>query len=444
MASNIRVKTEKFRAINDADIIIDGITLVAGENGCGKSTISKLLYFLFKTVSNYDIVVKQKLNNSLRDVLRFLEIFQQEIVYIQSDRKIRDEYRKEIEELRRSLFYSDFLLEESEKWIALIDKVEYLYSNYSKKEDENLFRNSNSVGSRINRLNRIIKEILREDYNVEDYRQAFSNVKQLVIDKFKEAKGKIDSRPTSIFTEELAKVFTDSKLPKKFDVFEYEDIIVSLEKSNLSIPFSIDQAIYIDTPMMLSIEQSHNEYWDDLNELLLDDSSKNENPISEIISKEIIKGDVEYEDGIFVTDEFKFKREDGSVFNLLDVATGIKSFSILQLLLKNGHLNNKTLMIIDEPESHLHPQWIIEYARIIVLLNKYFGVKFFLASHNPDMVQAIRYISEKENILDDVNFYLAKKEEGKYVYNYEFLQKEIDPIFESFNIALDRINKYGI
>ncbi|MDM1043190.1 MULTISPECIES: AAA family ATPase [Empedobacter] len=444
MASNIRVKTEKFRAINDADIIIDGITLVAGENGCGKSTISKLLYFLFKTVSNYDIVVKQKLNNSLRDVLRFLEIFQQEIVYSQSDRKIRDEYRKEIEELRRSLFYSDFLLEESEKWIALIDKVEYLYSNYSKKEDENLFRNSNSVGSRINRLNRIIKEILREDYNVEDYRQAFSNVKQLVIDKFKEAKGKIDSRPTSIFTEELAKVFTDSKLPKKFDVFEYEDIIVSLEKSNLSIPFSIDQAIYIDTPMMLSIEQSHNEYWDDLNELLLDDSSKNENPISEIISKEIIKGDVEYEDGIFVTDEFKFKREDGSVFNLLDVATGIKSFSILQLLLKNGHLNNKTLMIIDEPESHLHPQWIIEYARIIVLLNKYFGVKFFLASHNPDMVQAIRYISEKENILDDVNFYLAKKEEGKYVYNYEFLQKEIDPIFESFNIALDRINKYGI
>ena len=342
------------------------------------------------------------------------------------------------------MFYSDFLLEESEKWIALIDKVEYLYSNYSKKEDENLFRNSNSVGSRINRLNRIIKEILREDYNVEDYRQAFSNVKQLVIDKFKEAKGKIDSRPTSIFTEELAKVFTDSKLPKKFDVFEYEDIIVSLEKSNLSIPFSIDQAIYIDTPMMLSIEQSHNEYWDDLNELLLDDRSKNENPISEIISKEIIKGDVEYEEGIFVTDEFKFKREDGSVFNLLDVATGIKSFSILQLLLKNGHLNNKTLMIIDEPESHLHPQWIIEYARIIVLLNKYFGVKFFLASHNPDMVQAIRYISEKENILDDVNFYLAKKEEGKYVYNYEFLQKEIDPIFESFNIALDRINKYGI
>ena len=45
MKSNLRVNTEKFRAINKADILIEGITLVAGENGCGKSTLSKLLYF---------------------------------------------------------------------------------------------------------------------------------------------------------------------------------------------------------------------------------------------------------------------------------------------------------------------------------------------------------------------------------------------------------------
>ena len=142
--------------------------------------------------------------------------------------------------------------------------------------------------------------------------------------------------------------------------------------------------------------------------------------------------------------DFKFKRVDGAVFNLLDVATGIKAFSILQLLLKNGKLNEKTLLIIDEPESNLHPQWIIEYARIIVLLNKNLGVKFFLASHNPDMVSAIRYISEKEGVLTNVNFYLAKKENNKFVYNYEFLDKNIDPIFESFNIAINRINEYGI
>jgi predicted ATPase len=145
-----------------------------------------------------------------------------------------------------------------------------------------------------------------------------------------------------------------------------------------------------------------------------------------------------------MADEFKFKRVDGAVFNLLDVATGIKAFSILQLLLKNGHLNEKTLLIIDEPESNLHPQWIIEYARVIVLLNKALGVKFFIASHNPDMVSAIRYISEKEGVLKNVNFYLANKQENTFVYNYHYLDKNIDPIFESFNIAINRINQYGI
>ncbi|NHM08353.1 ATP-binding protein [Flavobacterium sp. CYK-4] len=443
MSSNLRVKTERFRAVNSADIIIDGITLVAGENGCGKSTISKLLYYLFKTISNYDVLVKQKLNKDLRDILRFLEIFQQEVVYSQSDRKVRNEYNREIEDLRRGLFFSDFLEEEIDKWISLVDKVEYLYINYNQAEN-NLFDEGKLSNSRLNRLNRIIKELLGREFEFTDSRDAFGKIKEIISDRFKEAKGKINSRPTSIFIEELANVFSDSKLPRKFEVREYEDIIVSLEKSNLSIPFSIQNAIYIDTPMMISVGDSHNSHWDDLNDLLLEGQSNYKNDITDIISDQIMKGDVEYDDGIFMADEFKFKRKDGAVFNLLDVATGIKSFSIIQLLMKNGHLNNKTLLIIDEPESNLHPQWIIEYARVIVFLNKYFGVKFFLASHNPDMVSAIRYISEKEEILNDVNFYLAKKQNEGFVYDYEFLNKNIDPIFESFNIAIDRINKYGI
>lgn len=448
MASNLRIKTEKFRAVNEADIIIDGITLVAGENGSGKSTISKLLYFLFKTVSNYDVLVKDKLGNSLQDILKFLEIFQQEVVYTQRDRKIRDLYYREIEEIQKHMMKNEFLNEEVSKWISLIDRVEYLYANYSNLEahqnQQDLFFGQKSVNTRMNRLNRIIREVLREDLESNDYREVFQKIKDLVRDKFKEAKGKIDSRPTSIFTEELQKVFSANKLPKKFEVYEYEDIIVSLEKSNLSISFSVDKTIYIDTPMMISVHDSHNEYWDDLNELLLDSTVVHDNDISNIISQQIIKGDVEFDDAIFLGDDFKFKRIDGAIFNLLDVATGIKSFSILQLLLKNGHLNEKTLLIIDEPESNLHPQWIIEYARVIVLLNKYLGVKFFLASHNPDMVSAIRYISEKEGVLAGVNFYLAEKVEDTFVYNYKYLSKNIDPIFDSFNIAISRINKYGV
>ena len=434
---NIRIKTEGFRAVNQADLIIDGITLVAGENGCGKSSISKLLYFLYKTVSNYDFLVKKNLFSSLQDILRFLDIVQQELTINLKDRSLRDEYRREITELKRGLYGSEFLEDELNNWLRVVDKIEQIYTSSEVKTIKP------SVLGKSVRLKYIIKDILKIQNSDDDFLQSFPKIKTLIERRFKESINKIKSRPTSLFIEELKLVFSDGNLPKKFEVLEFDDLIVALDKNNLSIPYSIQNAIYIDTPMMISVEDSHNEHWNDLNELLLEKGNKT-NKFSKVISNEIIQGDVVVEEGLYSADDFKFKRNDGSVFNLLDVATGIKSFSILQLLLKNGILTDKTLLIIDEPESNLHPQWIIEYARIIVMLNKELGVKFFLASHNPDMVSAIRYISEKEGILESVNFYLAEKVKDEFSYNYKFLDKEIDPIFESFNIAIDRINKYGI
>lgn len=434
---NIRVKTEGFRAVNKADLIIDGITLVAGENGCGKSSISKLLYFLYKTVSNYDFLVKKKLFSNLQDILRFLDIVQQELTFSLKDRNLRDEYRREISELKRGLYDSEFLEDELTNWIRVVDKIEQIYTSSDVKSI-----NPSVIGKSV-RLKYIIRDILKIENTDDEFSESFPKIKVLIERRFKEAINKIKLRPTSLFVEELKSVFSDGDLPKKFEVLEFDDLIVALDKNNLSIPYSIQNAIYIDTPMMISVEDSHNEHWNDLNELLLEKGNKT-NKFSSIISNEIIQGDVVVEEGIYSADDFKFRRNDGSVFNLLDVATGIKSFSILQLLLKNGILTDKTLLIIDEPESNLHPQWIIEYARIIVMLNKELGVKFFLASHNPDMVSAIRYISEKEGVLESVNFYLAERKDNKFSYDYKFLDKEIDPIFESFNIAIDRINKYGI
>jgi energy-coupling factor transporter ATP-binding protein EcfA2 len=434
---NIRVKTEGFRAVNKADLIIDGITLVAGENGCGKSSISKLLYFLYKTASNYDFLVKKKLFSSLQDILRFLDIVQQELTINLKDRNLRDEYRREISELKRGLYGTEFLEDELNNWIRVVDKIEQIYTSSDLKTI-----NPTIIGKSV-RLKYIIRDILKIENTDDEFLESFPKIKILIEKRFKDAINKIKLRPTSLFIEELKSIFSDGDLPKKFEVLEFDELIVALNKSNLSIPYSIQNAIYIDTPMMISVEDSHNEHWSDLNELLLEKGNKS-NKFSNVISNEIIQGDVVVEEGIYSADDFKFKRNDGSVFNLLDVATGIKSFSILQLLLKNGILTDKTLLIIDEPESNLHPQWIIEYARIIVMLNKELGVKFFLASHNPDMVSAIRYISEKEGILERVNFYLAERINEKFSYNYKFLDKEIDPIFESFNIAIDRINKYGI
>ena len=102
------------------------------------------------------------------------------------------------------------------------------------------------------------------------------------------------------------------------------------------------------------------------------------------------------------------------------------------------------MLIIDEPEAHLHPQWIVEYARIITMLYKKIGVKFFIASHSTDFVSAIKYISEKQKISKSVSFYLAEEDQNRsFSYNYKSIGTDIEPIFASFNKSLDKIGEYG-
>lgn len=112
-------------------------------------------------------------------------------------------------------------------------------------------------------------------------------------------------------------------------------------------------------------------------------------------------------------------------------------------LIENGYLTENSILIIDEPEAHLHPQWIVEFARILVLLNREVGCKVLLASHNPDMIAAIRSISSAHGTLDATRFYQAEKDPESLRYTYKNLGSDIEEIFQSFNIALERIKDYG-
>lgn len=130
---------------------------------------------------------------------------------------------------------------------------------------------------------------------------------------------------------------------------------------------------------------------------------------------------------------------------LQQAASGIKCLAILELLYKNNSLNKDTLLVIDGPEVHLHPNLIVDYARLLILLQKNLGLTIFVASHNPDFVSAVRYISKKEKCEKGLSFYVAKKVEksSSNIYDFKDLGDNIEDIFSSFNIALERISQYG-
>lgn len=50
---NMQIKIKDFGKIKDADIELSGLTLIAGSNDTGKSTVGKCLFALIKSISNY-------------------------------------------------------------------------------------------------------------------------------------------------------------------------------------------------------------------------------------------------------------------------------------------------------------------------------------------------------------------------------------------------------
>lgn len=103
-------------------------------------------------------------------------------------------------------------------------------------------------------------------------------------------------------------------------------------------------------------------------------------------------------------------KKDNVSFSPVNVASGIKSFGVIQLLLAADIINENKMLIWDEPENHLHPKWQIEFAHLLVNLAKA-GIPVVVSSHSPYFIQGIRYFSRKEQIDKYVNYYLAEETE---------------------------------
>lgn len=239
----------------------------------------------------------------------------------------------------------------------------------------------------------------------------------LVIDfvkaKFEQTQSLISSCSGELFRTEFEAQFHE-KVPYQLEIKEVNQALFSQKSDRVALPYGTANVLYIDTPLLLGEKSIKNPHWTEINTLLQNKKYSRANElVTNIISESILEGDVEFDDDFTSPYVFKYIRKgDDKVFNLLECATRVKSFSIMQMLLKLGYISSKTLLVLDEPDAHLHHQWIVEYARMVVLIHKHIGTRFFIATHNPDFVRAIHYIAEKEMMLDDVNFYLARRDEG--------------------------------
>ena len=92
---------------------------------------------------------------------------------------------------------------------------------------------------------------------------------------------------------------------------------------------------------------------------------------------------------------------------------------MMRMLLENGCINSDTLIVLDEPENHLHPQWQLILADVIIELIQTFGTKFIITTHSHNFLIALHTYSKLKGIESVSNFYYTKKLDDQYSVNLE-------------------------
>ena len=390
----MKIELENVGKINKAQIRLDGITVIAGENSTGKSTVGKMLFCVFKAFYRMEEHIQFEKVNTVRKTVTnyFFETFNRipngngisrlskEVVESQDYKKNKQKIVDRMMEYYRR--YMDFWGGglKVEEVSAVADKInKFLYI-----EDEELVK-------------RILKTNLEVEFGTkighlnfpEQKSQVRIKIKNHVIEFEASNNGEMDVRSFISLMKEI--IYMDD-------------------------PYVLDNLSGYDNHSYFNVLNHRNDLLDKLR------SSKKEEDISvleEVMTKKrlqkildvfnnVCDGELS-DDGNTVNYVYKTdKLQDG--LEVVNLSTGMKNFVILKQLLLNGQIDENGIVILDEPEIHLHPEWQLKFAEIIVLIQKEFGIHILLNTHSPYFLNAIEVYADKYGIADKCSYYLT---EGK-------------------------------
>lgn len=426
--------------IEHAEIDMNGITVIAAPNDSGKSTISKTIYMFLETLINY----KDEYNN-FRSLLIFNELKE---LFGLLNRTMEAKEKKQLsnifnyetaifakydEEGDYLIFFPPVVL--NEKKLKLSKdffegfKQEYL-NIVSDKNDEILDFFDNKIlkyfsYSKEEMFSSSVKSKIHSyfDESIVSINGSKKANFKLIDDKFNTNKLIIN---TSFSNKEIESLEFNNSL-NQFSKILYFDSFINLENYGASFE---NEFIFLREDASQIRDRSNRCFYklitknEELNPLRSDISPQKE--LLEEIEK-IINGKVEKQSTKIIFNK------GSNQFSIKNTATGIKIFGVIQLLLQTYNMTKDLFIIIDEPETNLHPVWQVKLAKIIVLLNKKLGIQFLINSHSSNFIEGIKLYSQLENTEDLINFYLIEKEDN-FIKN---VSDNLSPIYNQLNGSLD-------
>ena len=372
MGDIINFKFDNIGKVKNANLKLDGISVIAGYNNSGKSTITKGVQLLLFSFLNLEVRAQNSRLNSISNVLD---------TFIQSDFEFminNNTSRKQRLEVAR-IIYKSYI---DNKSFSENDLEKIIYENFDfiKKLElqdiQDLYIKITPLLSKsIEEYKRFICEMAIREYFGDDICTLNCIDSTKLMFSINNAQYRIKIQPGNIF---LHSNTTLKNIKSQYIVSSLDSLY------NNNMIFNSNRPVYT-----LEKHQQIQEKTNIINEILTS----------------CMNGSLKVENGriYFYDNDYNYN------FDLKNTASGLRLPMVIQRVLEVNDFNSDLVLLVDEPEVNAHPELQIKIAEIFVLLCKELDIKILLNSHSPYFIRAIQILSAKHKIADRCNYYFLEQ-----------------------------------
>lgn len=349
-----RVELKNFGPIEQLDWQNLGkINLIIGNNGCGKSYLLKALYSAMKTIEEY-----KRGDNPETD----FDILWRKLYWTFQAEKIGDLVSNRSEEL----LSFKMLFDDDEFSYSFDKKIEKLNSIFNQVP----FRSSNSIYLPAKEVLSLFHIILASSENSKlfGFDNTYVDLTKALLGRDYTLRRLVNALDDSLENKEIYNLFLSSLKGKK-ESSEILSKFFASESGLESFNFIANELSKIHVSLLNTFQ--------DCREKLL----------------ALLGGKIEYN---HENNRWYFKKGE-QLFSMGETAEGIKKIGVLDTLLENEYLSQRSIVFIDEPESNLHPQAISQLLDIIAMLANH-GIQFFMASHSYFVIKKLFLIAQEQQM----------------------------------------------